>query len=229
MNNLSVIIPSKTITNLIPCLEAVRKNEPDLRIIIVDDGIQWRDVEDEPGRNTAIIRGERPFIFARNVNLGIKAAGDDDVIVLNDDALLTDDHGFSNMRAVANWSRSLWGLVSASTNSAGNLQQRRQHGGALREVTKLPGHSAPVVAFVCVFIPRLTINRVGLLDPQFVAYGWEDNDYCRRVHKADLKVGVFDGCFVDHSKLRSTFRGAPGAAGDIEPGRKIYMEKWGSL
>lgn len=229
MNELSVIIPSKSITNLVPCLAAVRKYEPDARIIIVDDGIQWRDVEDEPLKNTLIVRGERPFIFARNVNIGILKAGMDDVIVLNDDALLTMDHGFSNMQAAVKWSRTNWGIVSACTNVAGNIQQRQQPGGALREVTRLPGHSAPVVAFVCVFIPRSTFRRIGGLDERFTAYGWEDNDYCRRVQDAGLRVGVFDGCFVDHSKLKSSFRGGAAKAGDIEPGRRIYMEKWGRL
>ena len=34
------------------------------------------------------LEGVKPFIFARNCNLGIRAAGSDDVVLLNDDALL---------------------------------------------------------------------------------------------------------------------------------------------
>ncbi|HEV2169932.1 MAG TPA: hypothetical protein VGR40_03235, partial [Candidatus Binatus sp.] len=68
----------------------------------------------------------------------------------------------------------------------------------------------------------------GLLDERFAnCYGWEDNDYCRRVRESGLKLGIFDDCFVDHSSLHSTFRGMPRAGGDISQGREIYRQKWG--
>ena len=35
--NLSVIIPSRMASNLIPCVAAVRRHEPEVRIVIVDD------------------------------------------------------------------------------------------------------------------------------------------------------------------------------------------------
>ena len=37
MNNLSVVIPSKTDSNFLACAEAVRKHEPEARIILIDD------------------------------------------------------------------------------------------------------------------------------------------------------------------------------------------------
>jgi GT2 family glycosyltransferase len=37
-------------------------------------------------------------------------------------------------------------------------------------------------------------------------YGGEDNDYCYRVRKSGLHAAVFDGCIVNHAKLKSTFR-----------------------
>jgi len=90
---------------------------------------------------------------------------------------------------------------------------------------------------VCVLIPRRTIETVGLLDERFGGltangqriYGWDDNDYCRRVRNAGLKIGIHDGCYVDHGSLKSTFRGDPRAAGDISAGRELYLAKWGDL
>ena len=35
--SLSVIIPSRTASNLIACVEAVRRHEPEARIVVVDD------------------------------------------------------------------------------------------------------------------------------------------------------------------------------------------------
>jgi GT2 family glycosyltransferase len=216
---LSVIIPSKSASNLIPCLGAIHANDPRAwsRVIVMDDGTGLSQDELFPAISQAC---PKPFIFARNCNLGIVAAGDDDVILLNDDALLHTPGGFTSMQRAAQ-EHPEFGVISATTNVAGNPEQFPRRVG-LREV------SGPV-AFICVLIPRRTIELVGLLDERFTAYGWEDNDYCRRVRMAGLKVGVFDGCYVDHGSLASTFRGAPHAAGDISQGATIYQQKWGDL
>jgi glycosyltransferase involved in cell wall biosynthesis len=78
---LTVIIPSKTVSNLIPCVQSVRKHEPTARVIVVNDGLQWEEARAEFERDQQclagclIISGISPFVFARNVNLGIRAAG----------------------------------------------------------------------------------------------------------------------------------------------------------
>jgi GT2 family glycosyltransferase len=85
-----------------------------------------------------------------------------------------------------------------------------------------------MVCFVCVFVPRRTLEAVGLLDEQFVGYGCDDDDYCLRVRKAGLKIGIFDGCFVDHSTLKSTYRGRF-LGGNYQPNLKLFAAKWGAL
>jgi GT2 family glycosyltransferase len=244
VNGLSVIIPSKNATNLRACVEAVRKNEPGVRIFVIDDGVdfnEWECVglvnEDLARRGIVLIDGVKPFCFARNCNIGIHAAGEDDVVLLNDDAMLETPGGFTRMQNSLYQFQTV-GLMSSSTNVAGNPEQARRNGVAPRILAgKTPGNSFPTVAFVCVLIPRSTINLVGLLDERFGGigpdgkpiYGYDDNDYCRRLELAGLRIGVHDGCFVDHSKLKSSFRGEPRAAGAIDEGRRIYMDKWGAM
>ena len=82
-----------------------------------------------------------------------------------------------------------------------------------------------MVCFVCVYIPRTTIERVGLLDERYVDYGSEDDDYCLSVRKAGLKIGIHDGCYVEHGKLPSTFRSGRNA--DIRPNKARLRDKWG--
>jgi hypothetical protein len=188
---LTVIIPSKTDRNLGACVAAVRAAGEACRIIVADDfdGAarfllpQYETVDWQKGIN--------PFVFSRNVNIGIRAAEGDDVILLNDDALLKTRGGFTAMQRIG-----------------------------LREEPRM-------VCFVCVFIPRRTIETVGLLDERFVGYGCDDDDYCLRVSRAGLKIGIFDGCYVDHASLRSTFRGTALSAGDYRANLKIFTEKWG--
>lgn len=229
MSGLSVVIPSKTISNFIPCAEAVRRHEPDARIIAIDDGLENIDWLPRPGLMPCYdIQGEKPFCFARNVNIGINVAGDDDVIVLNDDALLQMPGGFTLLQQAAE-AHPEFGIISSTTNVAGNANQYPQSIGLREEVRS--------VAFICVLLPRRTINAVGFMDPRFggltpegkVIYGYCDNDYCRRVRSAGLKIGIHDGCFVDHGSLRSSFRGDPRRAGDTSAGRELYLAKWGDL
>jgi len=242
--NFSIIIPSRNENNLMHCLRAIRAHEPHPKIIVIDDGVNWRsgigplycrkkDGDEEyccPGCfsdpsdgedctcDGIIIPGWKPFIFSRNINLGIEAANDDDVIILNDDAILETSGGFTAMAAVSR-DHPEYGLIAATTNVTGNLNQV-QKGIGLREDPRQ-------VCFICVYIPRTTIDRVGLLDERFVDYGMDDDDYCLRVRKAGLKLGIFDGCFVDHGSLTSSFRGGAESAGDFHPNLRRFIEKWG--
>lgn len=224
--SLSVIIPSKTESNLWACIQAIRAAGETCRIIAVDDGIDFNDwecrglVNDDLQRlGVEVVDGAKPFNFSRNVNLGILWTGEDDCLLLNDDAMLQTPLGFTKMNE-AILARPHLGIVSAACTGIGNLNQNfdpRTPGGAVREEPR-------VLAFVCVLLPRRTIDAVGLLDPRFTSYGWEDTDYSRRVREAGLKLGIFDGCRVDHESLPSTF-GERRA--DLEPGRRLYVEKWG--
>lgn len=218
----SVIIPSRSPSNLRACVEAVHDCEPYAGVIFVDDDIDW--TTDKPPRwdiADTTIQGIKPFIFARAVNQGTAAAlanpKCDGVVLLNDDALLKTPGGFTRLAELAAQHEDI-GIIAPVTNVTGQPLQMPK-GVGLRQV--------PHIAFVCVYIPRRTIERVGMLDERFTSYGWEDNDYTHRVNIAGLKVCVYDHVFVDHASLKSTFRGDPKKAANIEPGRRIFREKWG--
>lgn len=252
----SVIIPSRNASNLLSCVAAVRKHEPDAQIIVIDDGVDWS--EGFPwkwkGQDT-LVPGIKPFVFARNVNLGIQAAlgrkvdvtthSDaeprfvyvpetdiqrvDSVVILNDDALLETPGGFSLLAHTAE-EHPKYGIIASTCNNVGNRNQWRQ-----AQSTGWVGLPPPLglrdeprmVCFVAVLIPRRTIERVGLLDEEFVKYGMDDDSYCLRVRRAGLKIGIHDGCYVDHGSLTSSFRGVAGAGGDFRENLRIFIRKYG--
>ena len=220
MNGLSVIIPSRNDANLDACVAAVKARNP-LDIIVIDDGLQRR-------YPLCTVPGIQPFVYARNINLGIHRAGNDDVILLNDDALLETSGGFRALQA-QHYAHPEFGLIAAATDVTGAIGQFKRPGSALRECR-------PMVTFSCVFIPRSTIQRVGLLDERFGVnaggvgprgYGCEDDDYCWRVRQAGLKLGVYDGCFVNHSTLPSTFRADKAHPVDLQSHERLFAEKHG--
>jgi GT2 family glycosyltransferase len=216
---LSIIIPSRNANNLRTCISAIRVSGEDHRIIIVDDGLELVAAN---GLMVSVM-GHKPFVFARNINLGIYAAGTDDVILLNDDALLRTAGGFTRMWALACLAPE-FGVVAASCSNVGNpIQNQRPelaHMDSFREELR-------TLCFTCVLIPRTVINTVGLLDERFVDYGMDDDDYCLRVRNAGFKLGIFDGCFVDHGSLTSSYRGGPEAGGDFYANLRRFIAKWG--
>jgi GT2 family glycosyltransferase len=218
MNNLSVIIPSRTLSNLTPCAQAVARHEGCVDTVVVWDrsnGNDWIP----PTFGYRVRDVEMPFVYARNCNIGIESAGDNDVILLNDDALLQTPGGFTAMQRAAT-EHPEYGIIGAVTNVVGNQNQLPQEIG-LREDPRM-------VCFVCVLIPRRTIERVGLLDEEFIGYGFDDDSYCLRVRRAGLKIGIYDGCFVDHGSLRSTFRGDPRTPANLTQNAAIFKQKYGA-
>ena len=116
MTPFSVVIPSRNIENLGLCVGAIRKAGEACRIIVVDDGLSLSVFR---GLGIEAVLGIKPFCFARNVNLGIKAAGTDDVILLNDDALLVSKGGFTRL-AEAAVRNPEYGILSSACNNVGN-------------------------------------------------------------------------------------------------------------
>lgn len=218
----SIIIPSRNATNLTACVKAVRAAGETSRIIVVDDGVDWQLLHEDFAYMLDVVRGVKPFVFARNCNIGIRAAGEDSVCILNDDALLKTTMGFTALHRMAE-DHPEYGIIASSCNNVGNINQWRHRGDGLRDEPR-------TLCFIAVMIPRRTINAVGLLDERFVNYGMEDDDYCLRVRRAGLKLGIFDGCFVDHHTLQSSFRSPSptnSSPGNYLPNMKLFIEKWG--
>lgn len=218
MRYLSVIIPSRTLSNLTPCVDAVQCHDYNDDIIVVWDRSRQNDVLPAT-HDYRVSEVKTPFIYSRSCNVGIEAAGQNDVILLNDDAMLRTMGGFTAMQRQA-YEHPEFGIIAAVTNVTGQEHQM-PHSVGLREVPRM-------VCFICVLIPRRTIDKVGLLDEDFIGYGYDDDSYCLQVRQHGLKVGVFDHCFVDHSSLQSTFRGEQYPSAAFEENRQIFVRKYGS-
>lgn len=214
----TVIIPSRNLTNLAACVGAVTQNEPTARIIVAWDLSRGNQKGPISSGSVSTVELEGPFVFAKSINAGIRAV-DDDVVILGDDGLLQTPGGFSLLESESK-AHPDYGLISATMNNVGNRNQWPQ-GIGLREEPR-------VACFVAAYIPRSTIAAVGLMDERFTAYGFDDDDYCLRVRRAGLKIGIHDGCYVDHGSLTSTYRGNPDAPANLRDGLKIFVDKWGS-
>lgn len=217
-----VVIPSGSPTNLVACIRSILAHEPDMSpedfLVISDKGAVPAAEPDLPS-GIPWIEGPQPFNFSRNVNLGFTYAEDDDVIVLGDDGLLETDHGFTKL-AECSRDHPEYGIISAACNNVGNPRQNLRPGEGLRV-------EPDTLCFVCVYITRFAISTAGHMDEQFAGYGEDDRDMSIRVRKAGLKLGVFDGCFVNHNHLPSVYKETTNR--DFRANRELFIEKWGSV
>jgi GT2 family glycosyltransferase len=225
----SVIIPSRSIANLTACVRQIRAMGEAGRIIVIDDGLNSSWQEYFSLGPIDLIQGLDPFVFARAVNQGIRAAGTDDVVLMNDDALLRTTRGFELLQRIMHpaFGAICPGFTHGSVGTPSLVNRGR---GELRE-------ASPMLVFACVYIPRSTIDHVGLLDERFGVnaggpgargYGLEDDDYSLRICQAGLKLGVYDGVLVDHlpesTGLKSTFRHDPAHPHDVRAHEDLFTE-----
>jgi len=230
----SVVIPSKTAANVYRCIKSIKEAGEHCRIFVIDDGVDWESIRDEHGvflpcgYEVGIIPGLKPFCFARNVNLGIQAAGDDDVIIMNDDAGLQTPNGLQRLAELA-YSGTRFpamphnpiGMVGPVTEHVGNVRQ-------LQRAAKQRLRWEPrMLCFVCCYIPRHVLRAVGPLDERYTHYGMDDDDYSLRIRNAGFTIGITDEVFVDHGHVASSFRGEGGAGGDFTHNLQLFIGKWG--
>ncbi len=220
MSPFKVVILSAMADNLKGCVHSVLRHEsslPPSDIIVVDDGAQadW---------NTGMpsitwVAGKKPFVFARNANIGVAMAGGADVVLMNDDARLESNRGFSALSNMA-YKRPSLGILSAAIDGfVGNENQKPQSQGLRAE--------SRVLAFICVYIPRAIYRAIGPLDERFVGYGAEDMDYCDRCISAGYELGILDSCVVSHGDVASTFRSRPGFQDLFDQNMRIWRDKKG--
>jgi GT2 family glycosyltransferase len=221
--NFRIVIPSARATNLVPCVQSILTCEPTLSpsaMLVVDDGARAESEGVLPA--VTWIAGVKPFVFARNVNLGISAAGDADVILMNDDARLMTPFGFTDFASRMH-RRADTGICSAGVDGVVcNPRQRAS------ERPWFHREESDQLAFVCVYIRRTVIDRIGLLDERFIGYGFEDFDYCRRARVAGFRIGIWRACVVDHSgqSAASSYRTRPDVGSLFDENRRRYLEKW---
>lgn len=218
------IIPTANLYNLSVCVSGLRQNDSHSPIIVVEDGVLTGPSTLPHGH---YLKGQSPFIYARNINAGIVAAGDRDVILMNDDAVLVT----GTITQLMDKALELGCIVSASVRGAVNNPEQQER---KWDYSNFPRESLTRVlnngylAFVCVAIPRNIIYRIGMLDERFITYGGEDVDYCHRAIVEDIPLAVCDGCVVDHGNiLTSTFRRL--SVPDIEYGLRILRGKWARI
>ena len=217
MESATIIIPSKHADIFNGCEQSLKTFAPQAPKILIKDG---NEIVDPPG--WTVISGIAPFIFSRNVNLGIKACTGD-VLLMNDDVQFRHPNTVEKLQEVME-SHPEVGILSPKVSGlAGNVVCNPND-----RITI----SDKWIAFVCVLIRRSVFEKIGLLDETFTGYGEDDVDFCYRAHTAGIKIAITSEVTVNHGHKRqqstSSFSRRKNFRDLVLESGKRFAEKWGS-
>jgi GT2 family glycosyltransferase len=202
------------------CLQSIlqRSDYENLEIILVDNDSKQEEsllvtswLDRNPRNNIQYIRNSMNLGFAGGNNVGLKAATGDYLVILNNDTEVSPGWIWRSLKHF--YRNSNLGLLGPSTNNCGNeakIALRRNEADWLSEVISRFNFRVPhmieaeTVAFFCVFIPRSTFERVGMISEEYGRGYFEDDDYCRRVQALGYEIGIARDIFVYH-KMGASF------------------------
>lgn len=226
------------------CLESIEMytKYPDWELIIVDNDSHDGTPEflcefAETRGNVKVILNDKNLGFAGGNNSGAKAATGEYLIILNNDTYVS--HGWltSLIRHLRRDDK--LGIVGPVTNCIGNEAQipvtyESMQEMQLRALEYTMQHSRKLlyvrtVAFFCVALRKSTWDAIGQLDEEFSVGFFEDDDYCRRLEQAGLKIAIAEDVFVHHQHSASfNTLVAERRNAIFEANKKVYEKKWGT-
>ncbi|MBU0756008.1 MAG: glycosyltransferase [Planctomycetes bacterium] len=225
------------------CLHSLLKftRYPNWELIVVDNASTDGTTDfladfSSNNRQVKLILNESNLGFAAGNNVGLKAAGGEYLVLLNNDTFVTEGWLIDLLRHLRNHQD--LGLVGPVTNNIGNEAKinityadmadmrelaYRYTSSHLRELLHVNS-----IALFCAAMRRKTFEEIGSLDEAFNVGFFEDDDFCNRLRKAGYKIAIAEDVFVHHH-LSASFNdlGQKTRNEIFEKNKKIYEEKWG--
>ena len=202
MEKISVIIVNWNVTSTLQrCVKSVLATKyPNLELIIVDNNSVIKPL-------VVSIQNKVNLGFPKAVNQGLKKSTGDYLLLLNPDTRLPKDF-FVKM---VDFCKSHFdvGVVGPKFTDPdgtpqGSVFPELSIFGSSQKYT--PMSSGPItvnaISGACMFLPRGTIEKIGLLTEEVFMY-YEDLDYCRRVRKAGLRIYFHPGITIIHEHGQS--------------------------
>lgn len=221
------------------CIESLREfTEPgSYELIVVDnhsiDGtVAWLQQQ----ADIRTVFNEQNLGFPKACNQGIEIATGDNILLLNNDTIVTE--GWLGNMLHALYSSDGIGAVGSVTNSCSYGQAipvpysgladmhafAKQHNSQpnpslWEERLKLIGY--------CMLIKKSVIDEVGLLDERFTPGNYEDDDLSLRIRLAGYKLLLCKDTFIHHYGSASFRDAPPEYVRLMQNNRQKFADKWG--
>jgi glycosyltransferase involved in cell wall biosynthesis/2-polyprenyl-3-methyl-5-hydroxy-6-metoxy-1,4-benzoquinol methylase len=220
------------------CIESIRQytDEP-YELIAIDNGSTDGTAKYlDSLADIKVIRNPENRGFPVAANQGMRAAQGEQILLLNNDTIVTT--GWLNRLLRALHSDSQIGLAGPCSNCVGSEQQveasyedlsgldgfawnwGKQHRAVREESDRLIGF--------CLAIRRAVVDRIGLLDERFGLGCFDDDDYCKRAQAAGFRAVIARDVFIHHFGGRTFIGMGVDFAALMQHNQKLFAEKWSS-
>ncbi len=226
------------------CVESLFGGTPEaFELILVDNGSPddtrvWAEQQARNDPRVHVLPLGENLGFARGVNAGLAAARGSEVLVLNNDAVVTQGW-LSRLRAALDASPRT-GIVGPMCNYLDGPQLipevpydddlddmvlfaerwAEEHAGQRESAHRIVGF--------CMLVRSELVNEIGGFDPRFGNGNFEDDDFCLRALLAGWDLVIARDCFVHHFGSR-TFLSLGSRAGYRQAmlaGFERFRHKW---
>lgn len=224
----SVIIPTTIqgfthIARLIPALSL----EPDIEIIVVDNGSHDGTTNFLSNYDCKIIVNKANLGFSKGVNQGARIAQGEYLLILNNDTMIS--QGFIKEMVKTFDMDEKIGVVGCLIMQLGGSEKKVQNAGVMFTQDYIPyelgleqGDITPQLPFndprvhtvrevpgvtgACLMVKKSIWNEVGGLDEEYIN-GWEDNDFCLKVRELGYKIYYTGKTYISHLRFGSKSAG----------------------
>lgn len=220
------------------CIESIRRyTQPGTYRMIVIDNLSTDGTRDWLAEQTDILTvfNEENVGFPKGCNQGIDLAGEDDVLLLNNDILAAENwldsmkdclYSADNIGAVGPVSNSAYGDQDIAV-SYSNLEEMWSFANTYNRTSPPNWEQKLKLIGFCMLIRKEVIAKVGLLDEMFSPGMCEDSDYSFRIIQSGYKLMLCHNVFIHHFGSTS-FGEMPEVRKQLwERNRNLFAEKWG--
>ena len=225
------------------CFDALRRfTAGPLDVALVDNGstdgtAEWAGSLSGPDLRVRVVRNRENRGFAPAVNQGLAALRGTDVVLLNNDVVVT--RGWlARMREElhADPKRGIVGPLSGNTSFHQRIQTP-DYGDDLEKMHALAadlavrrrglGKDVPGLSGFCMLIRREVIEAIGGFDERFVPGFFEDDDYSLRARRAGFTLRVVRDVYLHHFESRTFRLVVPDMAAALLANWARFKAKWG--
>ncbi|MEC0171901.1 glycosyltransferase [Paenibacillus graminis] len=233
-----IILTYNKLEYTVQCIESIRKytKNESYEIIVVDNNSEDGTVKWLQEQNDIItILNKENLGFPGGCNAGIKLASGSEILLLNNDTIVTRNWLSNMLKAL--YSEESIGAVGCTTNNCSYRQQipvSYSSIESMHDFAKEHNHSnakfwnerLKLVGF-CMLIKKKVVEEIGLLDERFFPGNYEDDDYSLRIRKAGYKLLLCKDTFIHHFGSVSFSDDINKFQDLMSSNAKKYEKKWG--
>lgn len=240
--NLSIIIVTynqKKYT--LECIESIYKTATiNFEIILVDNNSSDNTVDSvlKKWDDILVIQNQKNLGFPKAVNQGLKAAIGENILLLNNDTVVT-KNSIQRLIEILNSDINI-GIIGPISNSVSGVQldkkakyssisEMHNYADKIADQNKGKIEVFPRVAFLCTLIKKAVIDKIGGLDERFSPGNFEDDDFCLRAQLAGFKTAIAKDVFIHHyGSVSFKQKGEKEYSNRLKINEEKFINKWGS-